>query len=93
MRRVKTTSSGASGEVLGRVGNSGSSTEPHLHFHIVNGPSFLGAQGIPYEMSAFSAGTSTVLHKQPDGTMYFTGFTPLEPRADDYPQDNAPVSF
>jgi hypothetical protein len=78
---------------LESIGNIGSSTEPHLHFHIVNGPSFLAAQGIPYEMNAFSAGTSTLMHPGPDGTTYFTGFTPLEPRTDDYPQDNAPVTF
>ncbi len=44
-------------------------------------------------MNAYSAGTSAVLHLTPDGGNYFTGFTPLKPRADDYPEDNAPVSF
>ena len=36
------------GQVLGLVGNSGNSTEPHLHFHVSDGTSPLGAEGIPY---------------------------------------------
>jgi hypothetical protein len=40
------------GQVIGLVGNSGNSTEPHLHFHLVDavapGTSTLGAEGIPY---------------------------------------------
>jgi hypothetical protein len=36
------------GQVLGKVGNSGNSGEPHLHFHIVDGPSFMGANPSPY---------------------------------------------
>ena len=45
------------GQVLGLVGNSGNSTEPHLHFHIVDGvapgTSTLGAEGIPYAFLGF----------------------------------------
>lgn len=36
------------GQVMGKLGNSGNSSEPHLHFHIVDTPSFLGANGVPY---------------------------------------------
>jgi biotin carboxyl carrier protein len=36
------------GQVLGLVGNSGNSTEPHLHFHMSDGSSPLGSEGIPY---------------------------------------------
>jgi murein DD-endopeptidase len=36
------------GQMLGLVGNSGNSTEPHLHFHISDAPSPLGSEGIPY---------------------------------------------
>lgn len=41
------------GQVLGLVGNSGNSTEPHLHFHISDASSPLGSEGIPYELQSF----------------------------------------
>ncbi len=44
------------GQVLGRVGNSGNSSEPHLHFHVVDaagGPSNLVADGLPYVFDRF----------------------------------------
>lgn len=41
------------GQVLGLVGNSGNSTEPHLHFHLSDGPSPLGSEGIPYVHESF----------------------------------------
>jgi murein DD-endopeptidase MepM/ murein hydrolase activator NlpD len=43
------------GQVLGLVGNSGNSTEPHLHFHVSNGNSPLGSEGIPYALDSFDA--------------------------------------
>jgi hypothetical protein len=36
------------GEVVGRLGNSGSSTGPHLHFQLMNRPSALASDGLPY---------------------------------------------
>ena len=35
------------GQVVGRCGNSGHSTEPHLHFHVEDHPSFYFGAGIP----------------------------------------------
>lgn len=41
------------GQVLALLGNSGNSTEPHLHFQVMDGPSPLGAEGLPYHIDGF----------------------------------------
>ena len=41
------------GQVVGLVGNSGNSTEPHLHFHISDSNSPLGSEGVPYRQDSF----------------------------------------
>ena len=42
------------GEVIGLVGNTGNSVAPHLHLHVMNGPSPLAAQGLPYLYDRFT---------------------------------------
>jgi len=51
--RVKLGDKVRRGQVIGLVGNSGNSTEPHLHFHISNGNSPLGSEGLPYSLTSF----------------------------------------
>ena len=51
--RVKVGDRVKRGQVVGLVGNSGNSTEPHLHFHIMDGTSPLGSEGIPYAIETF----------------------------------------
>lgn len=36
------------GDILGKVGNTGNSQAPHLHLHVMDGPSPLLSNGIPY---------------------------------------------
>lgn len=40
-------------QVLALLGNSGNSDAPHLHFHITDGNSPLGAEGVPYVIDSF----------------------------------------
>jgi murein DD-endopeptidase len=51
--RVKLGDKVRRGQVVGLVGNSGNSTEPHLHFHISNANSPLGSEGLPYALREF----------------------------------------
>ncbi len=52
--RVKKGDTIREGQVLGRMGNSGNSDIPHLHFQVVTDtPSFLGAEGYPHVYRAF----------------------------------------
>lgn len=44
-----------SGQLLARLGNSGNSSEPHLHFQIMNAPSFAAAEGLPFGHPSFGA--------------------------------------
>jgi hypothetical protein len=41
------------GAVLGKLGNTGNTSAPHLHFHIMNRPSPLASDGLPYLIDAF----------------------------------------
>ncbi len=80
------------GQVLGLVGNSGNSTEPHLHFHVSDANNPLGAEGLPYAMTQFAV----------EGRIggldagKFPAWTPLaspEPRSQELPLGNLVIRF
>jgi hypothetical protein len=41
------------GQVIARVGNSGNTSEPHLHLHVMDAPSGLVADGLPYVFESY----------------------------------------
>jgi murein DD-endopeptidase MepM/ murein hydrolase activator NlpD len=43
------------GDVIGHLGNTGNTSAPHLHFHVMDGPSPLAARGLPYEIEGFQS--------------------------------------
>lgn len=45
----------AKGQVIGLVGNSGNSTEPHLHYHLQNKPSISQGEGLPAQFRNYFA--------------------------------------
>jgi hypothetical protein len=50
------------GQVLGLLGNSGNTNAPHLHFHIMDSPSPLASNGVPFRFTGFTvSGTLTNL--------------------------------
>jgi peptidase M23-like protein len=75
------------GQVLGLLGNSGNSDAPHLHFHITDGPSPMGSEGVPYIFESVQyrgsvASVDTLLADEPwipqGGTVVRTREIPLE---------------
>jgi murein DD-endopeptidase MepM/ murein hydrolase activator NlpD len=41
------------GQTLGRIGNTGNSVQPHLHFQIADSPETLSGEGLPYTHDRF----------------------------------------
>jgi hypothetical protein len=68
--------------VIGCLGNSGASLAPHLHFHVVNGPSAAVSDGFPFVLRSFDrAGKSNVeaLLEAPPGNAAFPRRDQLHP--------------
>ncbi len=55
------------GQELARVGNSGNTSEPHLHVHLQDSPNLLIGEGIPLEFSDYRSGNRLVRRGMPRG--------------------------
>jgi hypothetical protein len=54
-----------SGDVIGKCGNSGNTTEPHLHFHLQDGPDMKAAEGLPATFTGMCVDGKKVEKAQP----------------------------
>ncbi len=63
------------GDVLGRLGNSGNSDAPHLHFHICDACDPLQCEGLPFALNRYTAVATAV----PDIYEQGYGMTSHEP--------------
>jgi hypothetical protein len=81
------------GQIVGHVGNTGSSAEPHLHMHIDDQPSFLGGNGVPYAFSSGEASGPVEANVGSPTAVYFGPIGPQNPFVNDYPAENALVTF
>jgi hypothetical protein len=83
-------------QVLGKLGNTGNSSAPHLHFHLMQSPSVLCSNGIPYTMDSFDSVGNLKLHSADEQDLaadFSKNFRPATHRRDQYPLDLEIVNF
>jgi hypothetical protein len=86
------------GQVLGKLGNTGNTSAPHLHFHIMDGSSTLGSNGLPYVIDSFDFDgevSAAKYHASPnlDGSWNENILPKPSHRQNQFPMDFAIINF
>jgi Peptidase family M23 len=92
--RVKVGQKVKVGQTLGLLGNSGNTDAPHLHFHVMDSPHPLLANGLPYRFANFTVdGEVTNIGEMQDGAVAKVVASENGPRRAELPLDNQVISF
>ncbi len=92
--RVKVGQKVKVGQTLGLLGNSGNSDAPHLHFHVMDSPHPLLANGLPYRFADFTVeGTLADLAALQEGAVAKIDRGVSGPRHAELPLDNQVLAF
>lgn len=87
------------GQKLARLGNTGNANASHLHFHLMDGPSVLGSDGLPYVINSFEYDGQVPTELLAETDDYLTGnfgegrLAKPQPRKNELPLAFAIVNF
>jgi murein DD-endopeptidase MepM/ murein hydrolase activator NlpD len=87
------------GQVIAKLGNTGNANASHMHFHLMNGPSVLGSDGVPYVIDRFDYDGQVAPQTLLDADDFLSGvfnqgqLPTADPRRAELPMSLAIVNF